>query len=149
MDYIPLYSVPSELSSVFPCKVSHVLFGRHRELVQKQPTVDEGSSSVSLCVRRTLASLIKRGETVCVCVSESWSEDVCQIFSMRCERAECCCCSPFWFPPEMFPAFLLSAEEQRSNENHLVMNGSSRRTSEWLTHRQWPRAKKKKKINFN
>lgn len=97
----------------------------------KQLTVDKAFSSFFLCVCRTLASLIKRRWDG-VCESVSWSEDVCQIFSMQCIRAECFC-SPFWSPPQMFPASLLSAEEQRSNENHLVINGSSRRTREWLT----------------
>lgn len=137
MDYTAVFrSLRIEFCSS-PQSLSYIVWQACRELVQSKPPWTKAPAH-SFFVR-TLASLIKRGATVCE--SEPWREDVGQIFSMQRVRAACCC-SPFWSPPEVFPASLLSAEEQRSNENHLVMNRSSRRTSEWLTHRQWPRAKK-------
>lgn len=82
--------------------------------------------------RTALALLIKTGEKVCVsaCVFVSelkcWERFMCQILSMQCIGMSVCAESRTIQPPvvstESFPASLLSPEEQRSNENHLVIN---------------------------
>lgn len=82
--------------------------------------------------RTTLAWLIKTGEKVCVrvCVFvfelKCFEGFMCQILSMQCIGmsvcAESCTLQPPVVSTESFPASLLSPEEQRSNENHLVIN---------------------------
>lgn len=143
----------------FPVKSAMYCLAGAWRACAKQPAGDEASSATFLWrkrkgllnpvvfsgrlrVCRTLASLIKRGETVRACERASHKVRMCAR-SLACNAyVQNAAVAPSGLPPEMFPASLLSSEERRSNENHLVMNCSSRRTSDWLAHRQWPRVKK-------